>query len=382
MTTEGPVESAWCEVSPARIAQNLRHVLKRLPPQTRLCAVVKADAYGHGIENTVSLLMAQGITSVGISANAEARALRDAGFDGVILRLRTATPDEVAGAVFDGVEEQVGSLKGLLALRARLGEGRLPKLHLSLNAGGMSRDALELSTPQGRRDCAEIVAMAAGRIVGICTHFPSNQEHELAASINRFQRDLAWVFANSGLRRCDVVTHAGSTLTLCAGLDPQVDMMRIGALLFGIAAPGPDFGLAMALKSRVISLGSYPKGSTIGYDRTTTLSRESVLASVALGYANGYRRQLSPGGEVLIRGQLCPVLGEVSMNTLVADVSAVPAVALNDEVVAFGHQQGRVIEAQSMERLSGTILADLFTDWGLRNRRIPVGACDLCPMRN
>lgn len=374
--TDHPNESAWCEISPAQISQNLRHTLDRLPAQTRLCAVIKADAYGHGIENVVPVLMAQGVSHIGISSNGEARAVRAAGFTGAILRLRTATPDEVKSALGEDVQELVGSEEALLAIRDRLGEKPLPKLHISLNANGMSRDGVELSTPQGRRACGNILKLGAGKIVGLCTHFPSNHSDELVENIARFQRDVAWIFANSSLLRQDVMIHAGSTLTLVSGLDPQVDMMRCGAILFGIAGPSPAFHPALTLKSRVISVGSYPKGSTIGYDRTTVLNRDRRLASVALGYANGYRRRFAQsaqgaqGAEVLIRGQSCPVMGAISMNTIVADVTELPEVAISDEVVAFGQQGGREIGSQRLEQLSGTIMADLFTDWGRRNPRI------------
>ncbi len=373
-------ESAWCEISRAQISQNLHQTLKRLPAQTRLCAVIKADAYGHGIQNMVPLLMAQGVSHIGISSNAEARAVRDAGFAGAVLRLRTATPEEVEGALSEGVEELVGSEAGLRAIQDRLAGRELPPLHISLNAGGMSRDGLELSTPEGRQACHNILELAAGRIVGLCTHFPSNHPAELAENVARFQQDLAWVFANSHLRREDVLTHAGSTLTLAAGGDPQVDMMRCGAILFGIAGPGPEFHPALTLKSQVISIGAYPKGSSIGYDRTTVLRRDRLLASIALGYANGYSRQLSKGAEVLIRGQKCSVMGAISMNTIVADVTDVPGVAISDEVVAFGQQGDQEIDSQAIEQLSGTIMADLFSDWGQRNPRImsdapePIGA--------
>ena len=372
-----PNESAWCEISPAQISQNLRHTLERLPAQTRLCAVIKADAYGHGIENVVPALLAQGVRHIGISANNEARAVRAAGFTEAILRLRTATPEEVEDALSYNVQELIGSVGGMQAILNQLGARGLPPVHLSLNAGGMSRDGVELSTQQGRTDCGRILELGAGRIVGLCTHFPSNSSDELADNIARFQQDLAWVFANSSLRREEILTHAGSTLTLAAGQDPKVDMMRCGAILFGIAGAGPEFRPAMQLKSRVISLGTYPKGSTVGYDRTCVLPDDRLLASVAMGYANGYSRQMSKGAQVLIRGQICPVMGAISMNTLVVDATEVPGVAIGDEVVAFGPQGGREIGAAAIEGGSGTILADLFSDWGQRNPRLTKDTKDL-----
>lgn len=368
--TDPSQESAWCEIALPQLARNLHHARDLLPGQTRLCVVVKGDAYGHGIENVAPVLMAQGVDHIGIASNPEARALRAAGFKGTVLRLRTATPQEVQQARGYDVEEMVGSLAGLEALISALGRDGLPRLHISLNADGMSRDGLELSCVAGRHACQQIVRQAETRIVGLCTHFPSNQPGDLAQSIARFQRDLSWTFDNTPLDRASVLVHAGSTLTLASGQDPQVDMMRCGAILYGIAGPGPQFGTTLTLKSRVISIGGYPKGSTIGYDRTTTLEQDRVLASVALGYANGYCRQLSGRGSVLIRGETAPVMGKVSMNTIVADVTGLNEVAIGDEVVVYGAQGPQEISTHMIEGLTGRIMADLFTDWGQRNPRL------------
>lgn len=363
-------ESSWCEISLPQFSQNLSMALGRLPNDTRLCAVVKANAYGHGIENIVPLLVEQGINHIGIASNSEARAVRDAGFVGDIIRLRASTPQEVKNAIEDGVQELIGSVNGLESLIEFLGKGDLPKLHLSLNANGMSRDGLELSTAGGLKACTRILELASNRIVGLCTHFPSNEPIELAKSIARFQADLSWIFEHSELRRENVLVHGGSTLTLASGQDPKTDMMRCGAILFGIEGQRPDFQTTLTLKSHVISVGKYPKGSTIGYDRTKQLHQDRVLASIALGYSNGYCRRLSDGGEVLIRGQRFSVMGKISMNTLVADVTDLPTVSIGDEVVAFGQQGNQAITSLDIEDASGTIMADLFSDWGQRNPRI------------
>ncbi len=366
-------QSTWCEISLPRISANLAQTLARLPDGTGLCAVLKGNAYGHGIENVVPLLMAQRVNTIGICSNPEARAVRRAGFGGTILRLRAATPSEIYGARGAAVEEMTGTLAGVQAMANAFGPNRLPALHLALNAGGMSRDGLELSTPAGRRDLARIIELAGARIVGLCTHFPSNAPADLAGSIERFQRDQEWVFANSALRRDQVCVHAGSTLTLASGLDPKTQMMRCGAILYGIAGPRPDFQSTLALKSRVISLGTYPEGSTIGYERTVRLRRESRLASISVGYANGFFRRLSGCGQVLIGGEKRSVLGQVSMNTIVADVTGLRGIVIGDEVVVYGEQGTQCIGTRTIEAMTGTIMADLFSDWGQRNPRVACG---------
>lgn len=363
---------SWCEISLPVLAQNLQSTLDLLPDATRLCAVVKGDAYGHGIENIVPQLIKQNIGHIGISSNAEARAVRSAGFQGTVLRLRSAPPHEMASALGTGVEELVGSLAAVRSLIAAVGRGALPHLHLSLNAAGMSRDGLELSTDRGRDELQQIARVVPDKIVGLCTHFPSNTSDDLATSITRFHTDLDWLFANTTLRRSDILVHAGSTLTLRSGQDPKADMMRCGAILYGIKGPRPAFQSAMTLKSRIVSIGHYPKGCTVGYDRSVQLQDDAVLASVTLGYANGYSSRFSNCGAVLIRGQTLPVMGKVSMNTIVVDVSSLPDAEIGDEVVAFGLQGNQKIGSLAIERVTGSIMADVFTHWGQCNARLAI----------
>ncbi|AEV37622.1 protein containing Alanine racemase region domain [Pseudovibrio sp. FO-BEG1] len=369
MTT--PMYTSWCEISCAQIEKNLQIALSLLPANAKFCAVVKSDAYGHGIENVVPILVRNGVDHVGITSNAEAEAVRSAGFDGNVLRLRGTTGHEAQAALGYNVQEQVGSLESALALANLPDRCNKPaKFHLSLNAGGMSRDGLELSSHNGKAVCKQIVDLLGEQIVGVCTHFPSNLPEDLGQSIKRFQQDLDWVVAETSLKRSDLLVHAGSTLTLVSGLAPNTDMLRCGAIMYGIVKPELGFKTTMSLKARVTSLGDFPAGSTIGYDRSMTLAEDRRLATVSLGYSNGYHRQFSDQSCVLVHGKHLPVLGKISMNTIVVDVSDQPEVILGDEVVAFGRQQNAEITTQMIEDLSGTIMADLYSDWGQRNTRI------------
>ncbi len=369
MTDQG-WPGSWCEIYCDRITRNLRLALKHMGPGRQFCAVLKADAYGHGIAHVVPLVMAEGVDCIGITSNEEAQAVRSAGFTGSLIRLRPAPQGEMAAALAFDVEEQVSSVDTARALAGFAAQGHAVKAHLSLNAGGMSRDGLELSAPDGPATCQQILDLVAPQIVGICSHFPSNSPQDLAASNARFQRDVAWVFANSTLIRSDVVVHAGSSLTLVSGSPVDTDMLRCGAILYGILKPEWGFVPTMALKARVISLRHYPKGSTVGYDRAHLLESERQLACVSIGYANGIRRASEGLGAVEIAGHRAPVLGKISMNTLVADVSRVADVQVGQTVTLFGdslHTPPPILQAEAQFQ---SIMADLFTDWGLRNPRV------------
>lgn len=152
--TADAVHASWYEIFPEQIAQNLRLARGLLPKNAQFLAVLKADAYGHGIDRVVPIISEQGIKYVGITFNSEARAVRAAGFTGTIMRIRTATPQEIEGALPDQVQEQTSTHHAAQIVDEMARNGaKIAGLHLSVNAGGMSRDGLELTTTHGRRFC-------------------------------------------------------------------------------------------------------------------------------------------------------------------------------------------------------------------------------------
>lgn len=342
-----------------------------VPEGRAFCAVLKADAYGHGIAQVVPLIREQGVTTVGITSNAEARAARVAGFDGALIRLRTATPQEIECALADRVEEQVASIATARQLRTHLDAGKLRTgAHLALNVAGMSRDALEISTAGGRETCREILDTLGRDIRGICTHFPSNEPTQLRQSSNQFQRLTAWVFENSDLKRAETLVHAGSSLTLTSDVDVKSDMYRCGAILYGILRPELGFRATMDVEARVISLQDYPRGVSVGYDRAHRLERDSRLASISIGYENGFRRVAHGNSVIAVRDTLAPVLGKISMNAIVADVTGIENVEVGDTVGIFKESKEASILPHMAESQFRTIMADLYTDWGRRNLRV------------
>lgn len=368
--TEPACPDAWCEVHRDRISRNIEIALARVPKGRRFCAVLKADAYGHGISTVVPLVQRHGIDWIAITSNAEARAVRKSGFNGTVMRLRAATPAEVDTALPLRIEEQVGTVAAAEKLHALKETGAPIRAHLSLNAMGMSREGLEIATDQGRQVCRVILDRLGDSITGICTHFPSNTPAELRQSAALFQDHAAWALAQGNMARDDILVHAGSSLTLVSDEPVETDMYRCGALLYGILKPDWGFQTTMSLKTRIVSIGNYPAGATIGYDRTCVLDRPRRLACLSIGYANGLRRDAHNTGTVLIRGHETPVLGRISMNTTVADVTGLDGIAVGDEAVIFGGTRNTRTSLAQAEVQFGTIMADLYTDWGNRNHRI------------
>lgn len=368
--TDPAIPDAWCEVHRDRIDSNIRVALGLVPKGRRFCAVLKADAYGHGIANVVPLVRAHGIDCIAITSNAEARAVRDAGYTGQLIRLRAATPVEARAALPDKVEEQVGTVEAAENLAALRKSGAHVRAHLSLNALGMSRDGLEIETENGRAACRAILDHLGDSVTAITSHFPSNAPDDLRASAALFQKHADWVLHQGSLSRDSTLIHAGSSLTLVSDEPVKTDMYRCGAVLYGILKPEWGFQTTMDLKTRVVSLGDYPAGATVGYDRTFVLDTPRRLACLSIGYANGVRRAGQNSGTALIGGHEAPILGRISMNTTVADVTGLGDISIGEPAVIFGGSRDTRSSLENAEAQFGTIIADLYTDWGLSNHRI------------
>jgi alanine racemase len=370
-----PASNTWLEVDLAALRQNFRNVRERIGKRTRLCAVVKADAYGAGIGVVVPVLVAAGVDTIGIVDTDEAAAVRMAGFEGTLIRLRCAAPDEITAALPFAVEEMVATVEAAQHVAAlSVQSGRTIPVHLSLNCGGMGRDGLELGTPEGEATANALVATEGLQIVGIATHFPSAERPDMVCCLDRLLADTRWLFGHTRLRREAVTLHAANSLTTLEYPPAHLDMVRIGAGLYGCVGPKPPFRHVLTLKSRVAAIQSFPAGTTVGYDRTFCLKRPSRLASVPVGYSDGYRRSLSNRAAVVVGGERAPVVGKVSMNTLTVDVTDIAGVAVGSEVVLFGAQGDARVTQDEVETFADVVLADLFSVWGALNPRIISGS--------
>jgi alanine racemase len=288
------------------------------------------------------------------------------------MRVRAATLDEVHDALRYKVEELVGNLAQARAMgdSARK-RGRTLRVHLALNSAGMSRNGIEMETEQGRQDAEALTKIEGLQIVGLMTHFPTEDRADILQGLDAFKTQSDWLFAHTALRREDVILHAANSYAVQHIPEAHLDMVRPGGALYGYGGtPKPPFAHVASFKSRVASVQAYPAGDTVSYDRTCVLKRDSLLANIPVGYSDGYRRAYSNKGAMLIRGQRAPVMGNVTMNTTMVDVTDIPGVQAGDEVVLFGKQGDAEITLAEVEQITGVILADQYTVWGTSNPKI------------
>jgi alanine racemase len=378
--------NGWIEIDAEAFEANIDTVRATIG-SARLCAVMKADAYGNGIALLIPSIRATRVTDVAITSNDEARVARALGYRGRLIRIRTATPEEMEDAFRLDVEETIGNLEAATRLqtlwRRRNSRRRLP-VHLALNAGGMSRNGVEISTDYGMADARGIIALPGLEIRGVMTHYPSEETDDILGQLRRYQADLAWL-NDSGLQTANLVRHTANSFATLQHPETRLDMVRVGGLLYG--DPGSvrtdHFVPTMTIKSRVAAVNHYPAGQTVNYDRTYRLTRESWLANIPLGYSDGYRRGFSHANrpefsadarnraEVLIGGQRFPVVGRVTMNTLMVDVTdRRDVVRLDDEVVLFGPQGAERITQAEFEANSSAYAPEMLAVLGAALPRV------------
>jgi len=364
--------NAWLEIDHRVFESNLAALQKRLNGKTQICAVMKADAYGHSIALLMPSIVRMNIPCVGITSNEEARVVRAKGFQGRLMRLRNAPLVEMEGALPYQMEELVGNLtvaQELNALAQRT--GKPIAIHVGLNSGGMARNGLELTTEQGKKEALAIARLPHIKIAGLMTHFALDKREEILAAVKIFKEQTDWLMQEAPLQRKDIVLHTANTATTLEVPEGWFDLVRPGRLIYGEVGPDyPEFSTLLEFKTRVTAVNAYPKGSGVGYDQTYTLKRDSLLANIPVGYSDGYRRILSNKASVVVNGQRAPIVGRISMNSFMVDVTDIPGVKAGDEVVLFGKQGKAEITQSELEEIIGVFLAENYTVWSTSNPRV------------
>jgi alanine racemase len=352
----------WVEVDLDAIASNVRALR---PPDAELMAVVKADAYGHGAPAVAAAALAAGATWCGVALVEEGLDLRGAGVESPILVLSELPPGSEPVALAHRLTPTLYSAGGLERLAAAA-PGSLG-VHVKVDTG-MHRAGVW--PPEDLARFLE-ATVAGGLVVeGIWTHLASSEEDRdfTAAQLARFEVALADAAAAGIVPRYRHAANSGGVLLHPGG---AFDLVRPGIALYGIA-PGPDVpadGLRPALtwRSQVAFARRLPAGERLSYGRRYELGTDAVVATVPVGYADGYPRAASSRADVLIRGRRCRVAGSVTMDHLIVDCGDLP-VEVGDDVVLLGSQGEETIGAWELADHADTIAYEIVTRIG---RRVP-----------
>ena len=358
-------------ISTETIAANARAIRRRVPRDVRMMCVVKADAYGHDAVRTAKKLRENGADAFAVAIVEEAEALRDAGIDEMILILGGASEGSLRQAVRCGASQAVydGWMLDVLRDEARR-TGMTAKAHIKIDTG-MSRvgvrgpEALSALLEKWKA-CPEV------RLEGAFTHFcVADTDLEFTALQNRRFGEALGAIRAAGFRP---IAHAAATSAM---LKPelQYDMVRPGIGLYGSCVPemAGELQNAQTLSTYPIRLQRISAGDTVGYGRTFTAERESTIMTLPIGYGDGYPRIVSNRASVLVKGRRAPLVGRVCMDMVMADVTDVPGVTLEDEVVLLGRQGSERITPDELAELAQTIPYEIMLGFG---SRIPVEVID------
>ncbi len=364
----------WAEIDLAALERNLRLIRASLPPHMKYVAVVKADAYGHGLPQTAARLMHAGADLFAVANVSEAAALRELGPGWPILLLSPLLPEEDRALAEYDLAATISSAEEVARFDA-VGQaaGRTLAVHLKIDTG-MGR--LGVWHEEAPALCAKILAAQHLRLAGVFTHFAAPDD-DPAFTAEQRKRFLDALNKCGGLELENLFIHADNS----AGLETMhraapFNAVRVGLLQFGVL-PHPRSLLAevraepvFSFRTRVGLVKHLPRGTTVSYGRTHTLARDTTIAILCAGYADGLPRAASNRAQVLVRGRRCPVLGRVTMDQTIVDVTDVGEVAVGDEAVLIGRQGAEEISLGEFSRWADTIPWETLTSVTKRVPRI------------
>lgn len=354
----------WAEIDLDAIAFNVQAIRRQVGEGVEIMPAVKANAYGHGAVPVSKAALQAGATRLAVHRVIEAVELRQAGIDAPVLVMGYCPPTDAPYVAKWDVTPSLMTIETARALSAAGGAaGRTIAVHIKVDTG-MSRYGL---LPEEVLDFVRAVKTLANvYIEGIFTHFATadslDQTH-VRRQLAVFNEVLAGLH-NAGI---DIpLPHAANSAAIMRLPEAYFKAVRPGIAFYGMNpssewAPPFEIRPALALKSRVCRVRHLPVGAGVSYGRTFVTQRETVAALVAVGYGDGFHRVLSNQAQVLVRGQRAPLIGRVCMDQFVVDVTDIPGVALEDEVVLIGRQGDGQITADEVAKLAGTINYEVTT---------------------
>jgi len=371
---------SWAEISLDALRHNCRAVRQLVGPNVVICAVVKADAYGHGGGACARALEAEGVSWFGVTGTEEAMALRRAGIRARLLLMTGIWKGEEDEAVASNLTPTVWEPWHLEVLeRAAARRGAVVPVHLKIDTG-MTR--LGARIHELARLCAVLKSSPHLQLEGVSTHFASVRDPEKTVKQTALFEEGLTILKGNGF--VPALVHMANSAAIVSQPGTWKKMVRPGIVLFGYSlTPGRggepheiaqlELRPALAWKTRVIAVKDVPPGEAIGYGGTFVTQQTSRIAVLPVGYADGFHRLLSNHGKVIVRGEYAPVVGCVSMDLTTVDVSHIAGIEIGDEVALIGESNGKSVDAHDHALICHTIPYEILCSISKRVPRICVG---------
>lgn len=378
--TQNLLRPTWAEISLHGLRKNFEYV-RRVAGPRRVMAVVKADAYGHGAVTVAKTLAAAGVDWFGVATVEEALELRAAGVEQPVLLLGGLYMSDPAHLIEYRLTPTLSSTARLDTYSECARRfGKPIDFHLKVDTGmgrlGLPPDRLKAFVEHYRE-------LPGLEMKGLFTHLASAEDLVASQTEDQAAGLQAALQQVRGLGIEPELVHVANSAALVAGWDFPENLVRIGALLYGYCLPlmippgrqapaRPEVEPILTLRSRVVYLKDVPSGTPLGYGAAFHTRRRSRIATVPVGYADGLSRALSNRGRAIVRGRVARIVGNISMDLTLLDVTDVPGVDIGDEIILLGQSDHCSITAIEIADLVGTVPYEILCSIGKRVPRIYV----------
>ncbi|MDD6310822.1 MAG: alanine racemase [Firmicutes bacterium] len=373
------LRAAWAEINISNLDYNIKQIKAKVGKDIKITGIIKADGYGHGAVKVASVLRANGVQSFGVATLTEAIKLRQAGYKMEEIMVLGLTPDPYVDTIVNyDLTPVVCSYSNAAAIsKAAKAAGKTIEGYIAVDTG-MGRIGYIPEDPSAVADVKSISTLSNFKIKGLFSHFATADAADKNYAQMQEQRYIA--FAKK-LMKEDIELPMKALANSAAIMeipDAHFNQVRPGIILYGLYPSDEvdrnelDLKPAMSVKANIVHLKKVPAGTSVSYGRKWTATEDSLIATIPLGYADGYPRPFSGKAQVIVNGVKAPVVGNICMDQCMVDVTHVPYVRIGDEVTVMGKDGIYEISADDIADATGTINYEIACAFGQRLPKVYV----------
>ncbi len=355
-----------------RLAANIRNIKKAVGDK-KVLAVVKADAYGHGAVEAAKVCLFNGAEYLAVANSDEGLSLRKNNIMEPVLILGYTVSGNLRAVIENDITQTVFSYEMAEEIsQAAVSLGKVCKVHIKIDSG-MGRLGF-LPSEESIEEIIKISKMKGIFVEGIFTHFAEADSADKSYTELQAKR-FKYMCGGLEERELRLLKHCANSAAILDLPELRLDMVRAGIILYGYYPSGEvkktiEIKPVMSLKTHISYVKKLKAGSFISYGRTYAVKENMTVATVPVGYADGYMRAFSNKASVIVKGKAAPVVGRICMDQFMIDISRIPGVEMGDEVILLGEDKGLSIDADKLAELGGTISYEILCAVGKRVPRV------------
>lgn len=366
----------WAEIDLDKLAHNMREI-RRIARSENIIAVVKADAYGHGAVDVAPVLLKNGANRLAVAVQSEAVELRRAGIECPIMILGFTPPNLIDNLLKYDIEQTVFSYKFASKLsKMAQKKNKIARIHIALDTG-MGRIGY-LPNEESAEEVYNISKLPNIIIEGIFCHFSTADEKDKTYTYDQVKKYDAFYEKLKEKKVYIKMRHIANSAAIIDLPETHYEAVRPGIIIYGyypsdeVNKENINLKPVMTLKTNVVHIKTLPAGEYVSYGRKYKTEKESIIATLPIGYADGYSRLLFQKGKVILRGKFAPVIGKICMDQCMIDVTEIDGAKIGDEVILIGEDENNKFTADTIAELIGTINYEVICMIGKRVPRVYV----------